>query len=410
MKRIHLFLTSIYSLVLIGFCNFNCQGQYETHASTISSGQNAVQANTIISLQRAEKLYVEAMEQIKNGTPKQAIQTIERIIYHSAYAPLELHFFAGRAFHLDTQFYKAIKHYEQYKTRLKSDIHQDELDHVNHLIAQAQYAFELSYESKDHTLTSLQTSLDHPFSKQKYLMISPTSNQVYFAEPSATQKHHVDIYSLPIHNSTGMCKQKMNLQLPKNLRPLQFYHQGKALLLIHIVSSRFYTVTYQNNAWSSPVKMKHQPNLGIVSSASISDDGTKIIYSRVFPNCDMDLFSITQTAGKWSKPQSLTMNSYQQECFPNLTADGQTLYFSSGSQKSIGGFDIMVSHFNPETQTWSEAKNLGFQINTPYDELQFAIHPNGKSGVLLADHRQKGEKQTLYFFEQGQSACSLLQK
>ncbi|MGB0522989.1 MAG: hypothetical protein ACPGJS_08520 [Flammeovirgaceae bacterium] len=413
MKRINLYLFISCCFVFITFHSIRCQGQSATnsnqtgHWQNIVDGQHDVQSKTIISHKRAAQLYLESLDCLENGNPERAIQHIERIMYHSTYAPLKLHLYAGQAFHLNHQYYKALKHYKRYRALQLFEENQEEVDYANHLISQVQHAFELSYQPSKNKLTALHNSLAHHPLQQKYLMISPKLNEIYFAEASHTQKNKIEVYKLSPHATTELKKEKTNIRLPKKFRPLQFYHQGNALLLINVITNQLFTASYQNGEWSSPIKLKGLPHLGTVSSASISDDGTLVIYSRVFPNDDMDLYAITKTAGKWSKAKRLAINSFQQECFPNLTADGQTLYFSSARAESIGGFDIMVSQYHAETQTWSAPKNLGLPINTPYDELQFAIHPNGKSGVVLSNYRQKGEKQCLYFFEQHEPDYSL---
>ena len=53
--------------------------------------------------------------------------------------------------------------------------------------------------------------------------------------------------------------------------------------------------------------------------------------------------------------------------FPCLTADGQTLYFSSDRSGGFGGFDIYSAR--RMGSTWAEPRNLGNSINTVGDEI-----------------------------------------
>jgi hypothetical protein len=71
------------------------------------------------------------------------------------------------------------------------------------------------------------------------------------------------------------------------------------------------------------------------------------------------------TAGDWTPPEPLpdTVNAVDavtQE--PRITADGKTLYFMSDRKGGIGGFDIWVTHKQPNGE-WSPAQNLGPNIN-----------------------------------------------
>ena len=57
--------------------------------------------------------------------------------------------------------------------------------------------------------------------------------------------------------------------------------------------------------------------------------------------------------------------------------DGRTLYFSSKSKKSIGGYDIFKSQFNFNTGQWSTPENLGWPINTIGDDYLYVPVLNG---------------------------------
>ena len=93
-----------------------------------------------------------------------------------------------------------------------------------------------------------------------------------------------------------------------------------------------------------------------------------------------DIFIIRrQPDGQWSEPENLgsTINSEENEDFPYLDKDGRTLYFSSKSKKSIGGYDIFKSQFNFNTGQWSTPENLGWPINTIGDDYLYVPVNNG---------------------------------
>lgn len=84
-----------------------------------------------------------------------------------------------------------------------------------------------------------------------------------------------------------------------------------------------------------------------------------------------DLYIIRKMPnGQWSEPENLgeTINSEANEDYPYLDRDGRTLYFSSKSKKSIGGYDIFKSKFDFNTGKWSVPENLGWPINTITDD------------------------------------------
>ena len=102
--------------------------------------------------------------------------------------------------------------------------------------------------------------------------------------------------------------------------------------------------------------------------------GTDIYKSQKLPN------------GKWGPPQNLgpEINTPFNEDFPNISPDGNTLYFSSNGYTSMGGYDIFKATLNPETQQFSNPRNLGYPINTPMDNYNFRISINGEFGYMAA--------------------------
>ncbi|MBR5982092.1 MAG: PD40 domain-containing protein, partial [Bacteroidales bacterium] len=104
----------------------------------------------------------------------------------------------------------------------------------------------------------------------------------------------------------------------------------------------------------------------------------------------LDIYYSHKTEDGWS-PLKLVpgnVNSDYDEAFPFLASDG-ALYFASKGHNSIGGYDIFKSDYNPETGVWLEPQNLGFPINTPYDDFMYAIEANGSSAFFASDRSSK---------------------
>lgn len=82
--------------------------------------------------------------------------------------------------------------------------------------------------------------------------------------------------------------------------------------------------------------------------------------------------------GKWSKPENLgdVINSAMNEEYPFIMPDGVTLYFASKGHYGMGGYDIYKSVYNREKKQWSTPENLGFPINSTYDDFLFLTGSN----------------------------------
>jgi outer membrane protein OmpA-like peptidoglycan-associated protein/tetratricopeptide (TPR) repeat protein len=67
--------------------------------------------------------------------------------------------------------------------------------------------------------------------------------------------------------------------------------------------------------------------------------------------------------------------------------DGKSLYFSSKGHNSMGGYDIFKSTL--EDGRWSSPVNVGFPINSPEDDVFFVLSEDGKR-AFFASYREEG--------------------
>lgn len=65
--------------------------------------------------------------------------------------------------------------------------------------------------------------------------------------------------------------------------------------------------------------------------------------------------------------------------------DGETMYLASQGHESLGGYDIFVSHKNQGV--WSRPENMGYPINTPYDDFFFASTASGKYAYISSNRK-----------------------
>lgn len=131
---------------------------------------------------------------------------------------------------------------------------------------------------------------------------------------------------------------------------------------------------------------------GTSPTLAVRSDNTKILIfststkrgKKVF----VDLFESTLSGDSWSTPlaiESINTREYW-ESQPALSPDATMLVFASDRPGGLGGSDLYVSIF--ENGTWGEPRNLGSEINTPFDELTPSF---GRNGELLFATRGKTE-------------------
>ncbi len=139
-------------------------------------------------------------------------------------------------------------------------------------------------------------------------------------------------------------------------------------------------VSYKKDgAWTKAVNLGDPVNNKYNdATVGLSPDGTRMLIFR-----EGDLFECDLEGTKWSSPRDLGKNintKKHKEASASFSFDGKQLYFTSNRPDlSRGGMDIFVSNWNEAEQEWGKAKNLGFNINTEFDEEGVFIHPDGKT-------------------------------
>ncbi|MGL5892196.1 MAG: hypothetical protein ACRC3B_20040, partial [Bacteroidia bacterium] len=102
--------------------------------------------------------------------------------------------------------------------------------------------------------------------------------------------------------------------------------------------------------------------------------------------------------GSWSKPQNVgyPINTEYDEDYPFLHPNGKVLYFSSKGHSSMGGYDIFRSELNEETNTWLKPLNLDFAINTPDDDILYITDFEEKSAYFASSRSSPDGLMTIY--------------
>ncbi len=161
---------------------------------------------------------------------------------------------------------------------------------------------------------------------------------------------------------------------------------GKLLLLSKNddFNSDIYSSSYNGKTWARTIKLNKNINTKYwESQASISEDGTRLIFSSDRPGGfgGLDLYISVKNKGDWGPAVNLgpEINTPFNEDRPFLINKGKTLFFSSQGHENIGGYDIFRSDLQ-SNQLWSKPENIGYPLNTPDDNYFFNPSENGNSG------------------------------
>jgi flagellar motor protein MotB len=127
-------------------------------------------------------------------------------------------------------------------------------------------------------------------------------------------------------------------------------------------------------------------------SVSFSSDGNTLFWvsDREGGAGLKDIYMSTLDAsGNWGEGQNLAaLNTPYDDDAPFVSADGNTLYFSSRGHNSIGGYDIFVSK-RQGNGAWGKPENIGFPINSFGDDIYF-VKLEGKDEFFFTSDRPGG--------------------
>jgi hypothetical protein len=100
----------------------------------------------------------------------------------------------------------------------------------------------------------------------------------------------------------------------------------------------------------------------------------------------MDIWVANFENGLWREPRNLgpKINTPNNEMTPFLHIDNNTLYFASNGHTGMGGYDLYMCRRINDTD-WTTPVNMGYPINTPFDELSECVSVDGKKFYFSSD-------------------------
>ncbi len=129
--------------------------------------------------------------------------------------------------------------------------------------------------------------------------------------------------------------------------------------------------------------------------SQLSSDGKAMLFTvknskNVYYNSAIDekdiYVSVQDKSGKWSEAMNLgpVINTPGDETSPFLSSDGRTLYFSSTGHPGYGGNDMFISkRLGDGWDKWSEPRNLGPEINTPFFDAYYTLPASGDYAYMV---------------------------
>lgn len=141
------------------------------------------------------------------------------------------------------------------------------------------------------------------------------------------------------------------------------------------------------------------------SQPSFSSDG-RTLYFVSNRGGKRDIYtSELQNDGSWSNPIKLgpNINTPEEDHFPFIHPDNQTLYFVSNGHYGFGGDDIFYSRRQADG-SWGKAQNIGYPINSPGNEQAIIVNAMGSYAYITSDRPGGYGDMDIYSFDLYQQA------
>ncbi len=324
-----------------------------------------------------------------------AIKYLEFVAQQDKYDSQVL-FELANAYHHNKEFDKAIKYFEQFNEETK---YKDSL-YVNQYINYSLNAKEIIKYPLDVKIENLGDKINTPY-KDYLPFIADDESDIYFTTKRRGTYGNIPDYDGEFVSDIFAAKTKLNdsWSRPKSASPLINTDLPEEMVAIsrngmHIIYNSDNFGLKDLSITTKPKETSRSfPKAEAISSingsnsnecaATISDDGAFMIFAsdREGGYGGYDLYMAKKLPnGNWGTPVNLgpNINTEFNDNYPNISADGKTLYFASQGHTSMGGYDIFKTTFNQWSNRWVKPKNVGYPVNTTMDDFNICFSKSGR--------------------------------
>lgn len=193
--------------------------------------------------------------------------------------------------------------------------------------------------------------------------------------------------------------------------PVAFSEDGKTMYLTrvnYIVNKRnkdfvnrakLYISTGSNKSWGKPVPFQYNSDEYSCAHASLSADGNTLYFTSDMPGGfgGKDIWMCKKNGSGWDKPVNLGLdiNTSGDEMFPYIRKDG-VLFFSSNGLPGFGGLDILSA--KQKDGRWLLSRNEGLLLNSSADDFGI-VFVNDSIGYFSSNRDGGKGKDDVYSFK-----------
>lgn len=116
--------------------------------------------------------------------------------------------------------------------------------------------------------------------------------------------------------------------------------------------------------------------------------GNKIYYSEKGERGNLDIFSKNKLLNEWSNGRPLPGASTNPEMPTTRLYYRTALLFIMQPMRRTGRYDIFVTRYNTNTDSYLTPENVGMPFNSPYNDYMYVIDEYNNLGWFASDRFQ----------------------
>lgn len=94
----------------------------------------------------------------------------------------------------------------------------------------------------------------------------------------------------------------------------------------------------------------------------------------------------------------MNVNSTADDNYPFVLPDGVTLYYASQGNDALGGYDLFVTRYNMNSDSYLAPERLGMPFNSPYNDYMIVFDEVKGLGWFVSDRFQPEGQVCVYLF------------
>ncbi len=153
-----------------------------------------------------------------------------------------------------------------------------------------------------------------------------------------------------------------------------------------ISNLQIFRAEFVDGKWTKIVSLPFNGDDYSVEHPALSSDEKTLYFASDMPGTlgSFDVFSVSIIGTGYGTPKNLgnKINTTKKEQFPFVSKDNK-LYFSSNGHAGYGSLDVFVSEI--QSNTFSEPLNVGFPVNSGFDDFSFNIDSDSKLGYFASN-------------------------